>query len=156
MRSKFPYLMALAKRMIPGAFKDPHRVIGSCAYCEGDVLYKDGDADAAGRARHDACEREVTRGQLDRVRADGIFLHVLALVRDLPTVQPHAKAALRAMPERYGAREMASFIDAMVPHVEVETSLGLRARRDTIVSLRETKRTLLGLRHRPQTETRPM
>lgn len=154
MEIRFPRLMVLAKRMVPGAFEDPRRAIGACAYCDREVLYKDGDLDAAGRARHDACEREVSRSRLDRVRADNIFLYVLALVRDLPAVHPHAKAALRAMPERYGVREMASFIDAMVPHVEVEPALGLRARRDTIVSLREAKRTLLGLRPSPQNETR--
>ncbi len=155
MEIRFPRLLALAKRMVPGAYEDPMRVIGACAYCDGDVLYKDGDVDGAGRARHDACERDVTRSQLDRVSADRVFIHALAMVRDLPTVLPHAKAAMRAMPARYGAREMAAFIDAMIPHVALEPALGLRSRRDAVVSLRETKRALLGLRHAPRNETRP-
>jgi len=50
---------------------------------------------------------------------------------------------------------MASFIDAMVPHVEIEPALGLKTRRDAIVALRAVKRSILGLRPLPQTETRP-
>jgi hypothetical protein len=155
MQAKFPYLMALAKRMVPGAFEDPHRIIGTCRYCDCDVTYAAGDTDRwSGRARHDACEKKVSRGQLDRVRAGGIFRTVLALVRDLPEVVPHAKEALGAMPERYGAIEMAGFIDAMIPLVSLEPMLTLRARRDTVVALRDTKRTLLGL-STAQNETRP-
>lgn len=110
MRAKYPYLMALAKRMVPGAFEDPHRIIGTCRYCDGDVTYAAGDTDRSGRARHDACEKEVSRGQLDCVRAGGIFRSALALVRDLPAVAPHAVNAIRAMPDRYGAIEMAGFM----------------------------------------------
>ena len=90
MEIRFPRLMALAKRMVPGAFEDPQRVIGACAYCDRPVLYRDGDRDARGRPRHDPCEREVTRSQLDRVSADRIFLRALAIVRELPSVVPHA------------------------------------------------------------------
>lgn len=154
MRAKYPYLMALAKRMVPGAFEDPNRCIGTCRYCDGDVTYAAGDTDRSGRARHDACEKKVSRAQLDRVRAGGIFRSVLALVRDLPAVVPHAKDALGAMPERYGAVEMAGFIDVMIPHVSLEPKLSLRARRDTVVALRDTKRTLLGL-STVANETRP-
>lgn len=151
---RFPRLMALAHRMVPGVFEDPQKIIGACRYCDADVAYDDGDHDAAGRARHDACERTVTRRQLDRVRADMFFMNVLGIVRDLPAVQPHASAAMRAMPEKFGPREMATFIDDMMPHVALEPLLTLRARRDTVVALRGAKRTLLGL-DLEANETRP-
>ncbi len=154
MRAKFPYLMALAERMVPGAFEDPLRIIGTCRYCDDDVTYAAGDTDRHGRARHDACEKIVTRRQFDRVRAPAIFRSVLAIVRDLPNVQPHALDTLRAMPKGYGPVEMAGFIDAMLPHIECEQMLSLRMRRDTIVALRDTKRMLLGL-DAGRNETRP-
>jgi len=145
MAIRFPRLMALARRMIAGAYEDPSRPLGTCRYCDKTVLYAEGDHDAEGRPRHDLCESTVMRRQLDRVSADRIFLHVLAVVRDLPSVAPHAKDAIRALPDRFDARMMASFIDDMLPHIELEPMLSLRSRRDTIVSLRGTKRTLLGL-----------
>lgn len=142
---RFPRLMALARRMVPGAFEDPARPLGNCRYCDETVLYAEGDTDADGRPRHDRCEREVTRRQLDRVSADRIFMHALAIVRDLPSVAGPAKAAVRAMPDRCDARDMAACIDAVMPHVELEPLLSLRARRDTVVALRGVKRSLLGL-----------
>lgn len=145
MHIRFPRLMAVARRMIAGAYVDPNLPLGACRYCDKPVLYAEGDRDAEGRARHDQCESAVMRKQLDRVSADRIFLHVLAMVRDLPSVAPHAKAAIRAVPEPFDARAMASFIDGMMPHVETEPMLSLRSRRDTIVALRGVKRTLLGL-----------
>ncbi|HTM68929.1 MAG TPA: hypothetical protein VL426_06560 [Candidatus Binatia bacterium] len=145
MEIRFPRLMARARRMIAGVFEDPKRPLGSCRYCDETVLYAEGDTDPEGRPRHDRCEREVTRRQLDRVSADRIFLHVLGLVRGLPSVVKPGRDALRAMPDRCDARDMAAFIDAMLPHVELEPMLTLRSRRDTIVALRGAKRSLLGL-----------
>jgi hypothetical protein len=154
MRITFPYLMALAKRMVPGVFEDPLREIGTCRFCERTVTYAEGTLDDAGHASHDACAKTVRHRQLDRVRASGIFRHVLGIVRDLPTVLPEAKTMLHDMPNGYGPVEMAGFIDAMIPHVSLEPSLSLRSRRDTVVALRDTKRLLLGLSV-ARNETRP-
>lgn len=142
---RFPRLMALARRMMPGVFEDPNRLLGDCRYCDEAVRYADGDTDAAGRPRHDRCESTVLKQQLDRVGADRLFIHVVGLVRDLPSVKEPARAAIRALPEKSDARDMAAFVDAVMPHVEMEPMLTLRARRDTVVALRNAKRSLLGL-----------
>lgn len=142
---RFPRLMALARRMMPGVFEDPSRLLGDCRYCDAPVRYAEGDTDAEGRHRHDRCESKVMRRQLDRVGADRVFMHVVGLVRDLPSVKEPARAAIRALPEKSDARDMAKFIDAVMPHVELEQTLSLRARRDTVVALRDAKRSLLGL-----------
>ena len=142
---RFPRLMALARRMMPGVFEDPNRLLGSCRYCDEAVRYAEGDTDAAGRPRHDRCESLVMRRQLDRIGADRLFMSVVGLVRDLPSVVEPARAAIRALPEKSDARDFAGVIDAVMPHVELEPMLSLRARRDTVVALRNTTRSLLGL-----------
>lgn len=145
MKPGIRYFAAIAKRMVPGAFEDPNRIIGTCRYCDSDVTYAAGDHAPDGRSRHDKCEKKVLRSQMNRVHAPMYFRNVLAIVRELPSVRPHALAVHKAMPNGYGPVEMAGFIDAMIPHVETEPMLSLRTRRDTILALRGAKRHLLGL-----------
>jgi len=143
MHVRFPRLMALARRMVPGAFEDPHRTLGMCLYCDREVTYAAGDTDADGRPRHDACEKTATRRQMSAISADRLFMHALALLRDLPGMKPHLRTAVHALPDGYGPKEMVRVLADMTPHVE-SSSISLKMKRDVVVALRDTKRDLCG------------
>ena len=137
--------IALLRRREPGGRADPEAVIGTCQFCDKPVRYAEGDLDRHERARHDACLSRVMERQLSPLLAEGHFQRALAILRDLPLVRPHLRAAFDALPDSYGPIDMARLIDQMMPYAELEQALVRGERARTLLALRGIKKHVLGL-----------
>lgn len=103
------HIGSIMKRAVPGLFRDPATVIGTCKHCDDPVTHAAGDLDAEGRARHDACDSRARSTVPAEFRCMNLFFQTASTMSRLPGLKDQVEKLIRDMPDRFSASHALGF-----------------------------------------------
>lgn len=116
-------IRAILHRMVPGTFRDPFEVIGTCVYCDTQVTYADGDTDDAGSARHDRCWKLIRKNAERIVSATSAFLECTSAVAGDSSIATQVTRVLDKMPDRIRPEDALRYAAALSKIVSTESTI---------------------------------
>lgn len=132
------HIGSIMRRAIPGVFRDPKTVIGTCKHCDDPVTHAAGDLDAEGAARHDACDSRARSTVVSEVRCMKLFFETASVMSRLPGLKDQVEKLIRDLPDRFSAPHALGFATRCEQLARAEPVSDIR--KEVLDALRSTRR----------------